>query len=112
MTLLNAVAREAPCPVRAGPVAERRCVPGWWPSAGACPGGGRAPVRRTDDGSMRRVTLHHLSSLVAETAGSPVVLLHGLAGSAREMAITLPGHRVIAPDQRGHGHSIRRPAEV
>lgn len=41
-----------------------------------------------------------------------MVLLHGLAGSAREMAVALPGHRVIAPDQRGHGHSVRRPAEV
>jgi len=40
------------------------------------------------------------------------VLLHGLAGSAREMAVTLPGHRVIAPDQRGHGHSCRRPADL
>jgi pimeloyl-ACP methyl ester carboxylesterase len=40
------------------------------------------------------------------------VLLHGLAGSARELAIELPGHRVIVPDQRGHGHSIRRPADL
>ncbi len=40
------------------------------------------------------------------------MLLHGLAGSAREMAVGLPGHRVIAPDQRGHGHSVRRPADV
>ena len=40
------------------------------------------------------------------------MLLHGLAGSARELAIELPGHRTIAPDQRGHGHSVRRPADL
>jgi pimeloyl-ACP methyl ester carboxylesterase len=28
------------------------------------------------------------------------------------MTVALPGHRVIAPDQRGHGHSIRRPADL
>src|SRR5690349_21896226 len=61
---------------------------------------------------MRRVRVDHLSCLVSETDGSPVVLLHGLAGSAREMAVALPGHRVIVPDQRDHGHSVRRPAEV
>jgi len=53
-----------------------------------------------------------LSCLVSETDGPPLVLLHGLAGSGREMALALPGHRVIAPDQRGHGHSVRRPTEV
>jgi pimeloyl-ACP methyl ester carboxylesterase len=45
--------------------------------------------------------------------GPPVVLLHGLAGSAEEFAPTaralLPDHRVVALDQRGHGHSTRRP---
>jgi pimeloyl-ACP methyl ester carboxylesterase len=45
-----------------------------------------------------------------------VVLLHGLAGSAREMLPTatalLPEHRVIAVDQRGHGRSTRRPEDV
>jgi pimeloyl-ACP methyl ester carboxylesterase len=46
------------------------------------------------------------------TTGSPVILLHGLAGSARELATALPGHRVIVPDQRGHGHSVRRPADL
>jgi pimeloyl-ACP methyl ester carboxylesterase len=54
----------------------------------------------------------HLSCLVSGTAGAPLVLLHGLAGSARELALPLPGHRVIAPDQRGHGHSIRRPTDL
>ena len=61
---------------------------------------------------MRRVTVEHLSCLVSEPDGPPVVLLHGLAGSAREMTVTLPGHQVIAPDQRGHGSSIRRPADL
>ena len=56
--------------------------------------------------------MDHLSCLVSEGDGPPVVLLHGLAGSAREMAVDLPGHRVIAPDQRGHGHSERRPSDV
>jgi pimeloyl-ACP methyl ester carboxylesterase len=60
---------------------------------------------------MRRVTVDHLSCLVTGT-GPPVVLLHGLAGSAREMTVTLPGHRVIAPDQRGHGLSTRRPDDL
>ena len=61
---------------------------------------------------MQRVTIENLSVLVDGTDGPPVVLLHGLAGSAREMALTLPGHRIIAPDQRGHGHSERRPADL
>lgn len=53
-----------------------------------------------------------MSCLVSETDGLPLVLLHGLAGSAREMAVAVPGYRVIAPDQRGHGHSVRRPPKV
>src|SRR5690349_10066846 len=61
---------------------------------------------------MRRVRVDHLSCLVSENGGMPLVVLHGLAGSAREMAAPVPGHRVIAPDQRGHGHSVRRPPEV
>ncbi|MEU4424293.1 alpha/beta hydrolase [Actinoplanes sp. NPDC024001] len=49
--------------------------------------------------------------------GDPVVLLHGLAGSAQEMLPTAEslirrGHRVIAVDQRGHGRSTRRPADL
>jgi pimeloyl-ACP methyl ester carboxylesterase len=50
--------------------------------------------------------------LVTETTGSPLVLLHGLAGSAQEMAVSVPGYRSIVPDQRGHGHSERRPADL
>lgn len=45
-----------------------------------------------------------------------VVLLHGLAGYAREWAATVEAlrgvHRVIALEQRGHGGSTRRPDDV
>ncbi|MBL7255255.1 alpha/beta fold hydrolase [Paractinoplanes lichenicola] len=46
-----------------------------------------------------------------------IVVLHGLAGSADEMAplaarLSAAGHRVVAPDQRGHGHHERHPADV
>ncbi len=49
-------------------------------------------------------------------AGPAVVLLHGLAGSARELlptadALTDAFH-VLLIDQRGHGGSTRRPADV
>ncbi len=48
--------------------------------------------------------------------GLAVLLLHGLAGTAREWddtAAWLTGtHRVVALDQRGHGRSERRPADV
>jgi pimeloyl-ACP methyl ester carboxylesterase len=57
-----------------------------------------------------------LSCLDSGPGDDVVVLLHGLAGSAREMLPTAtalsPRHRVIAVDQRGHGHSTRRPADV
>jgi pimeloyl-ACP methyl ester carboxylesterase len=57
-----------------------------------------------------------LSYLRAGGTGDLVVLLHGLAGSAQEMAPTgqalLDHHRVIALDQRGHGHSTRRPPDL
>jgi pimeloyl-ACP methyl ester carboxylesterase len=46
----------------------------------------------------------------------PVVLLHGLAGYAAEWAETASwlahGHRVVAPEQRGHGRSERAPDDV
>lgn len=46
----------------------------------------------------------------------PVLLLHGLAGHAREWDSTAawlsPGYRVLAPDARGHGRSERRPEDV
>jgi pimeloyl-ACP methyl ester carboxylesterase len=48
--------------------------------------------------------------------GSAVLLLHGLAGTAREWDDTAAWltetHRVVALDQRGHGRSERRPADV
>jgi pimeloyl-ACP methyl ester carboxylesterase len=49
-------------------------------------------------------------------SGSPVVLLHGLAGHAGEwdgLARDLgPSYRIVAVDQRGHGASERRPRDV
>jgi pimeloyl-ACP methyl ester carboxylesterase len=48
--------------------------------------------------------------------GPPVLLLHGLAGYAGEWAETASwlreSHRVVAPDQRGHGESVRLPPIV
>ena len=48
--------------------------------------------------------------------GSPVLLLHGLAGHAEEWSGTAaaltPRHRVLALDARGHGGSTRRPDDV
>lgn len=47
--------------------------------------------------------------------GPTVILLHGLAGSSRELLPTaqaLQGHRVLLVDQRGHGYSTRRPADL
>jgi pimeloyl-ACP methyl ester carboxylesterase len=49
-------------------------------------------------------------------AGPPVMLLHGLAGHAREWDSTaawLTGsHRVVAPEARGHGRSERAPRDL
>ena len=47
--------------------------------------------------------------------GPVVVLLHGLAGSSRELLPTahaLRGYRVLLVDQRGHGASTRLPDDV
>lgn len=48
--------------------------------------------------------------------GAAVMLLHGLAGGADEWLDTASRlaarHRVLAPDQRGHGRSERRPPDV
>lgn len=48
--------------------------------------------------------------------GPPVVLLHGLAGSSREMVPTADAladsFHVLLVDQRGHGESTRRPADL
>jgi len=56
-----------------------------------------------------------LSVLDSGGDGRPVVILHGLAGSAAEFAPTaraLPEHRVVLLDQRGHGRSERHPSDV
>ncbi|MET9671484.1 alpha/beta hydrolase [Streptomyces sp. NPDC006482] len=50
-------------------------------------------------------------------SGPDVLLLHGLAGHAGEwdataLALRDAGYRVLALDQRGHGSSERRPADV
>ncbi|MEU4385736.1 alpha/beta hydrolase [Promicromonospora sp. NPDC023805] len=48
--------------------------------------------------------------------GPPVLLLHGLAGSFRELLPTAHAladrFRVLLIDQRGHGRSTRRPADL
>jgi pimeloyl-ACP methyl ester carboxylesterase len=48
--------------------------------------------------------------------GPPVLLLHGLAGSARELLPTARilnlSQRVVLIDQRGHGRSTRRPDDL
>jgi pimeloyl-ACP methyl ester carboxylesterase len=70
---------------------------------------------------LRRVEVRRggvtLSCLAGGAAGAPpVVLLHGQAGAAEELRPTAealaPRHRVVVPDQRGHGRSTRRPADV
>lgn len=56
-----------------------------------------------------------ISYLDSAPDGPVVVMLHGLAGSGRELIPTaqaLTGHRVVLIDQRGHGHSTRRPADL
>ncbi|MGX6604090.1 alpha/beta fold hydrolase [Micromonosporaceae bacterium Da 78-11] len=58
-----------------------------------------------------------LSALCGDGERGLVVLLHGLAGSAAEMAplataLGSDGYRVVAVDQRGHGHSTRRPDDL
>lgn len=69
--------------------------------------------------AVRRVAVQRddvTISALTGGSGPPVVLLHGLAGSANELVPTatglLDGYTVIVPDQRGHGHSTRRPADV
>ncbi|MFG2039802.1 alpha/beta fold hydrolase [Dactylosporangium sp. NPDC048998] len=69
---------------------------------------------------MLRVELHHgdvtLSCLIGGPRRVPVVLLHGLAGGAEELRPTAEAlvgrHRVLVLDQRGHGHSTRRPDDL
>jgi pimeloyl-ACP methyl ester carboxylesterase len=69
------------------------------------------PARRevvVDDGTT-------VSYSVFSGTEPTVVILHGLAGSAREFEPTahaLTGRRVILVDQRGHGHSTRTPPDT
>lgn len=56
-----------------------------------------------------------ISYTVTAGEGKTVVLLHGLAGSSRELQRTadaLDQHRVVLIDQRGHGRSTTRPADT
>ncbi|GAA4978179.1 alpha/beta hydrolase [Kineococcus glutinatus] len=69
---------------------------------------------------MQRLQVHRedvtLSYLDTGGPGPVVILLHGLAGSAQELVATAEaladGYRVLVLDQRGHGHSTRRPADT
>lgn len=60
----------------------------------------------------------HTDPHVLDTAGAgpPVVILYGLAGSARELWPTAraPAHliRVLLVDQRGHGRGTARPEDT
>lgn len=71
--------------------------------------------------TQRRRTIIHrggVSLAVTEAGGTgpAVLLLHGLAGSSRELMPTADaltdGHRVLLLDQRGHGRSTRRPDDL
>jgi len=67
-------------------------------------------VGAPSDGWLERegVRLHYLEWMPEAGAGHgpPLLLLHGLSSNARyweRIARHLPGRRLIAPDQRGHG---------
>ena len=69
--------------------------------------------------SLKQVDAGALSTGYAElgsSTGTPVLLLHGLAGYGGEWSETAAWlskeHRVIALDQRGHGASMRVPPDV
>jgi len=68
-------------------------------------------------GTQKHVRRGDVELFVTDTGGcgSPVVLLHGLAGSGAEMgptAAALSDHRVLTIDARGHGRSTRLPVDV
>jgi len=81
--------------------------------------------RLRDTSTVSRMTPEHsrfirrddVSIAVTDLAGEgpPLLLLHGLAGSSREMRPTahaLFERRVLLVDQRGHGRSTRRPDDL
>lgn len=52
------------------------------------------------------ITLHYVA--LGDPAGPPLLLLHGYTDSSRVWTILAPylaGHRILIPDQRGHGGS-------
>lgn len=65
------------------------------------------------EASRPDATIHYLDS---GGPGSPVLLLHGLAGHAGEWLGTMrrlsPRWRTLALDQRGHGRSTRHPHDL
>lgn len=69
------------------------------------------PVQTLVDRDGTRIAVTDLGG-----AGRPVVLLHGLAGSSRELLPTAfaltDSFQVLLVDQRGHGQSTRRPADL
>ena len=74
--------------------------------------------RRSPTGTLTMLDTGGASIAVTDLGGDgpPLVLLHGLAGSSREMRPTgarLRDHfRVLLVDQRGHGASTRRPGDL
>ncbi|GAA2529050.1 alpha/beta hydrolase [Microbacterium mitrae] len=68
------------------------------------------PARLTVHRDGASIAVHDLGG-----DGPIVILLHGLAGSSREMRATaeaLEGCHVLLIDQRGHGDSTRRPQDL
>jgi pimeloyl-ACP methyl ester carboxylesterase len=68
------------------------------------------------DGWLERagVSLHYVewTPQKDERSGGPLFLLHGLSSNARywdRLTSRLPGHRIVALDQRGHGLTGRPP---
>jgi pimeloyl-ACP methyl ester carboxylesterase len=75
--------------------------------------------RRMAGGRWHKLSRDGVQLLCLEYGGSgspTVLLLHGLAGYAAEWAETArwltDHHRVLAPEQRGHGRSERAPMDV
>ena len=61
---------------------------------------------------LEKVSMHgHEMAYRGGGTGSPILLVHGIAGSCNTFDLVLPGlakhHRVIAPDLLGHGQSSK-----